>query len=425
MIIKKIKALCFVFLFSNSFLFASFAPTNFYRPYDINLRMSDWPDTRFKLGANFEYGRTHRGRNFSEDRCNVLSIYNETESSLAMLMGAKQGSDAYQLANKLIPAYSPTTDDGVRGHFKLDGRYEGADLTFYGKYKINDVFSGFLDAYFYVPVRYMEISEVKWTDQTKNVLNSDMDVHQYLTDNLENIVTSLGGPDLQNWKKTGLSDIVLMLWWYKDFKQMKEHLKNVRVNARFGLSIPSGSVKDEDKTFSLPLGNDGSWGIPMAVALDLDFVYKMRAGLEFELLFLFDETRERRLKIDENQTDYLLLNKGIASRSGGIAWKFNLYVQAQRFLGGLSAMIAYQFDKHDDDKLVSQSNDFSYGVINSAQSLKEWTMQNFIFQLNYDFFSEFKRSWFKPQISFFYKMPITGKRVINPHTIGAQFALNF
>ena len=387
--------------------------------------MSDWPSTRFKLGANFEYGRTHRGRNYSEDRSNILSIYNATESSLGMLMGSEPGSKAYQLANKLIPAYGPATDDAVRGHFKLDGQYEGADLTIYGKYKIKDVFSGILDAYVYVPVRYMEISEVKWIDQTRNVLSTDMDVRQYLTDDLENIVTNLGGPDLRDWKKTGLSDIVLMLWWYKDFKQMKEHLRNVRVNARLGLSIPSGSVKDEDKAFSMPLGNDGAWSIPLAVALDLDFVYKMRAGLEFELLFSFDESRERRLKTDENQTDYLLLSKGVATRSPGIAWKFNLYVQAQRFLGGLSAMIAYQFGKHDDDKLVAQSNDFSYGVINSAQSLKEWTMQNFIFQLNYDFFSEFKNSWFKPQISFFYKMPITGKRVINPNTIGAQLALNF
>jgi len=138
-----------------------------------------------------------------------------------------------------------------------------------------------------------------------------------------------------------------------------------------------------------------------------------------------DETRVRRLKTDVNQTDFLILNKGSATKSVGTAYKFNLFLQFERFFKGLSAKVAYQFFKHDDDKLTADSNDFSYNIINSAQSLKEWNFQNFVFQLNYDFFLECKDSWFKPQLSFFYKLPVTGKRVINPHTFGGQIALNF
>jgi hypothetical protein len=154
-------------------------------------------------------------------------------------------------------------------------------------------------------------------------------------------------------------------------------------------------------------------------------VHGFRCGGEFEMLAFFDQKRERRLKTDENQTDFLLLHKGIATKSFGFSYKFNLFVQAQRFLGGLSAMVAYQFFRHDDDKLTAESNDFSYHIINSAHSLHEWGMQNFVFQLNYDFFKECKNSWFKPQISLFYKLPITGKRVINPETFGGQIAVNF
>ena len=88
-------------------------------------------------------------------------------------------------------------------------------------------------------------------------------------------------------------------------------------------------------------------------------------------------------------------------------------------------MVAYQFLKHDDDKLTSQSNDFSYHVINSAQSLKEWGTQNFVFQFNYDFFNECKDFLLKPQLSVFYKLPVAGKRVLNSYTFGGQVAFNF
>ena len=427
MSVRNIFILLFLVLFFQKTIFAyAYTPTNFYRPYDINLRMAEWKGQNVAVGMNFEYGSARTGRNGSEDKTGVLRIYNQTESALAMLMGAQRGSQIYQLAQRLIPAHGPATDDGVRGNFKLDGDFQGLDWTIWTRCRLPiKTLPGSFDFYLYVPFRYIEIDDIKWNDQTKNVLNADRDVHFYLTDDIKANVARLGGLNLDDWNKFGFGDIVLMLNWFKDFKQTKEHLKNVRLTGRLGLTIPSGSMKDEDKAFSLPLGNDGAWGIPFAASLDLNFVRKLKAGLEFEMLFLFDETSERRLKTDEHQTDYLLLHKGIVTKSFGFTWKFNLFVQAQHFFKGLSGMVAYQFLKHDDDTLTPQSNDFSYHIINSAQSLQEWGMQNFVFQLNYDFFKECKNSWFKPQFSLFYKMPITGRRVINPHTFGGQIALNF
>ncbi|MFC1894339.1 hypothetical protein ACFLYH_00130 [Candidatus Dependentiae bacterium] len=419
----------FIWIFSVLCLYNTvftYAPTNFYKPYDINFRMFEWENTRFKLGMNFEYGDTRSGKNGDEDKVGILRLYNDSESALTMLMGAKKGSEIYNLANNLIPAYSPATDDGIRGHIKFDGQYKDLDWTIWGKYKLPvETLPGNFDFYIYVPFRYMEIDDIKIYDQTKNVLSSDRDVKFYLTDNLKENVKRLGDLNLNSWKKFGISDIVFMLGWYKDYKQAKEHLKNVRISFKLGLSVPSGSVKDEDEAFSLPLGNDGGWGIPLTAGLDLDFVKKFRAGLEFEMICFFDKTKEMRLKTDVNQTDYLFLHKGVATRSYGFYWKFNLYVQAKHFLGGLSAMVAYQFLKHDNDTLTAQSNDFSYNIINSAESLEEWGTQNFIFQFNYDFFKSCKHSWFKPQLSIFAKLPVTGKRVMNAYTFGGQFGLNF
>ncbi|MCK4650967.1 hypothetical protein KAT08_02205 [Candidatus Babeliales bacterium] len=412
-------------LFISNFLL-SYAPTNFHKPYDVNFRMAEWKGTRFRFGTNFEYGTTNKCRDFDENKVGVLRIYNKNESALAMLLGAKRGSDIHQLANNLLPAFAPAADDGERGRFLLDGKFEGLDFTFCGQYRLPiETIPGKFDFYTYIPFRYMRVGNVKWNDQTKDVLNADRDVKRYLTDNISDVVKELGDLDISSWNKTSIGDIIFMLSWYLDFRQLKEHLKNVRITSRIGLTIPSASEKDEDKVFSLPLGNDGAWGVPLIASIDLDFVRKVKAGLEFEALILFDRIRERRLKTDEHQTDFLLLHKGKATKSFGVTWKFNLFVQVQHFLSGLSGMIAYQFLKHDDDKLTAQTNDFSYSIINSAQSLKEWGMQNFVFQLNYDFFKDCRNCWLKPQLSFFYKLPVTGKQVINPHTFGGQLAFNF
>ncbi|MBD3272777.1 hypothetical protein GF385_00300 [Candidatus Dependentiae bacterium] len=414
----------FILILTNSL--SGFAPTNFYRPYDINWRLPDCKDKKFRLGVNFEYGDTNKCRDSGENRTGVLRLYNQTESSLGMLLGAEQGSDIYNLANLLLPAYSPATDDGVRGRFEIDGKYTQASINFEGRYKLPiETIPGNFELYLHVPFKYMQVSNVVWRDLTKDVLNADLDVHQYLTDDIFNNVSSLGdGLDLTGFKHIDISDIVCQLWWYQDYKQLKEHLKNVRLNFRLGVSAPTGNLRDEDKSLDFEIGNDGSWGFPFAAAIDLDFIHHMKAGLEFEMLFLLDNTRERRLKTHENQTDFLLLHKGVATISPGMTWKFNLYLQ-KRFAKRFTTKIAYQFVKHDSDKLTAESNKFDYYIINTAERLQEWNSQNFIFQFNFDFFTEKQKYKIKPQLSVFAKLPITGKRVINTYTFGGQLAFNF
>ncbi|MFH1461380.1 MAG: hypothetical protein ABIF12_00315 [bacterium] len=423
---KRINIKIVLLGLSFSGLISAFAPTNFYRPYDINWRMSDCKDKKFRLGVNVEYGDTNKSRDAGEQRTGVLRLYNQTESSLGMLLGADVGSDIYNLANLLLPAYNPATDDGVRGRFELDGKYTQASVNFEGVYRMPvEVIPGKFELHLHVPFKYMQISNVVWRDLTKYVLNSDLDVHHHLTDDIFNNVSNLGeGLDLRGFKCLGLSDIVAQLWWYNDFRQLKEHLKNVRLTARLGLSAPTGDNLNENKPLEFEIGNDGSWGFPLSASLDLDFIHHVKAGLEFEMLFLLDNTKVRRLKTHINQTDFLLLHKGDATRSPGITWKFNLFLQ-KRFADRVTAKVAYQFLKHDSDKLTAESNKFDYYIINTAERYQEWMSQNFIFQLNIDLKKEDQKSSVKPQLSFFAKLPITGKRVISSYNFGGQLAFNF
>ncbi|MCB9493697.1 MAG: hypothetical protein H6679_05485 [Epsilonproteobacteria bacterium] len=403
----------------------AFAPTNFFPPYDPHWRLPRYDDTRFRVGAHIEYGDTSSGRDHNGDKTNVLQIFDCTQSSVDMIRKPLPCD-----ASKTKPILDRFDSNGVTdywGQLCMTGKFRQLDVTLHGSYLMPK--SGGIPGRFglgvYLPVRYAKVEDVCMTkiNRCQNDARNKI-VCDFLTDDIKKKAQELGCLDICEWDKTGVGDLVILAHWFEKYRQSKEHLKNVTFMFKLGLSIPTGAERDEDKALSFSLGNDGAWGMPIALALDLDFTHDIRLGGEVEFLLLFDDTRIRRLKTHEGQTEFLLLNKGRATKNHGLTWKFYLFLQAIRFAGGLSAKVAYEYVKHDDDRLTPKSDDFSYIIVNTANSLKEWNHHNFIFQVSYDFMTESKY-WLKPQMSLFYKLPITGRGVVNPHTFGGQFAVHF
>ena len=158
---NKIKIVLSLLLQSG--LVLAYAPVNMFRPYDINWRMTDWKgkdveEAKYRLGINVESGDTFRSRNFISDKAGLLSIYQATQSSIAMLLGAPAGSAIESLANEIMPA----TDDGTRGHFNLDGaKYREIAYTFYVNRDFElETVPGIFQLTGYLPFRAMKISGV-------------------------------------------------------------------------------------------------------------------------------------------------------------------------------------------------------------------------------------------------------------------------
>lgn len=412
----------------------AFAPNNFFPPYDPNLRMPSWEDNKFwkkcawRLGANVEVGSTGNGRSFDDHKANVLQIYDETQAIIPMLIGNNIPA-AEQLLQDLTAAYpGQPLDDGTRGHLKFSGRFDMADVTLHGRYWLPiDFAPGYFSLNVALPIRCMQIENPVIQDLTKDIFAVDLDIKAQLSNPsvFAQQLKKLGSLDVGAWSKTGVGDLMVLLEWHNYYRQEKENLRNVLIFTKLGVLAPTAGHREEDRALSMSLGNDGAWGIPFGLGLTLDFVYSIRFGLDAEFLVLFDETHTRRLKTDPHQTEFLLLKKGDATKEHGLTWKFNLFLQAYHFWRGLSFKTAYHYVKHDDDRLSATTNEFSYSVINSANSLLEWNMHHLIFQLNYDLFNETRNWVLKPQFSFFYKLPIAGKGVIQPHTFGGQFSFNF
>lgn len=414
-------------------LTASIAPTDFFRPWDIAYRTEYFPEEegaykKFKTGVQIEHGDTSDGWNFSNDKSGVMRIYNETESAIAATFGAPLCTELDDLSRSLSPSLSPATDDGCRGRLRVDGRYRELDVTWYGQYNfLVDGIDGFFDVSCYVPFVDKKFTNVQWNDLTKSTTSSDLYVRDQLTRDIDRIADELGnGLKIRDFETDGLGDPVLMLRWFNDFEQPdRKRLKKVRLTGRLGLTLPFSPKPEEDHAFALPRGYDGATGLPLTLGLDLFFVHNFKFTGELEFLKIFDDVRTMRLKTDERQTDFLLFHKGTVRKKYGMTWKFHLGFGAERFLGGLSANVAYRYQRHDSDRLNARSNFFSNDIINSAQTVRDWTYHNVVFQLHYDLFDEAKNIPIKSQLMFFYKVPLGGRRVVNADTIGGQLTLNF
>lgn len=411
---------------------AEYLLSNFNRPYDRMYMIDEWPNSNGKPSLlsffqTIEYGLDATGRDRRGNQVCPFSIFAPAESSIAMLMGLPCGHCCEPLLNELSASNAMLTDDGCRGRFKVTGDYHEWDYVLHNR--LNFAIPNISGRFFFtvhVPVKHRACTNICWNDQTQLRTLSDFLVRDNIACPLASLALCQGNLNLCSKSKTGIGDVVFELGWYQDFPQQRENLQNARITLRAGLSAPTAAARDENFVFDLPLGYDGAWAIPASLAIDLNMNYSFMTGIEFEILKIFDHIKDRRLKTARCQTDFLLLDVASARKQCSISWKFDVYAGFEHVVDGFSAFMRYQFVKADEDYLhVQCTNQFNEQVVNSAQYLDDWIYQNLIFQLNYDFFKLAKNSIIKPQCMFFYKIPLSGRRVIMAHTIGGGIAFSF
>ncbi len=425
MILKKGLIACLVIIVVvPSNVRATIFAFNAFRPFDINLRHPYWKGTSFKPTTWGEFGYKTMGFNGDHDSVNVLQIWTPTQSTIGML----QGFPATFPASEYLQSIGDPVDDGVRGHIvptgKLDFRY---GLGIMGRY----YFCKGIDVALFIPAYSMKLSNIKFEDLTPRGSNlEDIEVRENLTGILPEVIKELDPSyNINGWDRTGLGDITIMGEWMQDYPQRKDFLKNVTLDTRLGLTLPTGLRKNEDDLFSIPFGFDGSVGLVFGGGIQVTWLgveHGIRGGVDAQFFYLFGNTRERRIKVAANQTDLLLLAKVGVHNDPGFTQRFNLYLQMYKFHQGLSGAFVYQVFKHSEDTISLSNNMYSSAIANTAASLDEWEIHQFIFKLDYDFQGYISDdASIKPQLTAFYKLPMSGKRAVLANTFGFVASLNF
>lgn len=392
---------------------------NLLRPYDSLLR----PDYthKYRVQGLFIGETGFSDSAFSTDyRTNALRIWNCDQNALSMLDGFAPNTE---IGRKRIEV--DATDDGTRGHFLVNGDLKN---HFSGIFGSRFFFKNDWSISLYLPVYAMALKNVCWKDQTKDVSDEDLRVRELLTDDFfAQVCTLSGGLDLQGWSRAGVGDLTLLLDWSRDFPQAKPMLKNVRVNWRLGVGMPTGLRQDEDRLFAIPYGYDGAFSLPFGVGLDLHFQMYVRAGFDVQLTHVFGNTRTRRFKTSQDQTDLLFLQKAAVYKDWGLTQQFNLYGQLYKpFDIGLSFLLGYQYLKHGADELALPcGSSFSQAVANSAESLRDWTLHHIVVRADYDIGSHWDEPTVYPRLFAYAQLPFNGKRVAATSNVGISFSLDF
>ncbi len=398
----------------------SIAPTNLFMPYDSLLIPETWPGSRFQFSIDYE--GSYKVHGFQEEdiintgkkrKVNTLQLWQCTQDALAMIKGFNSEDPLGQLSQ----SFNIDDDNGSHGLYVATGNFEiPINLIFSARWFLAHNFSVVL----FLPYYKMTLKNVCLTEQT-NHTSFESNLDQNFIPTLQN----KGCVSLSNWERHGVGDLVAQAMWRQNFPQYRPFLKNVRLNVRFGATFPTGVKEDTNKILAIPFGNDGAWGFVFGTGLDLNISSFLRFGLDANFLYLFGNTRTRRIKTDLAQTDLFLLNQYRAYKHYGLTNWFTLYGELFRITHGLSAKVAYEFIHHDDDTVYVESDMVNPLIANSAVSLMDWTTHSFIFSLSYDPYCDFPQSRFKPYITAFAKWGFNGRNAILADTLGVTFSLSF
>jgi hypothetical protein len=393
-------------------------PINFFYPDDHPFKLQRQDDRDWQFSIYGESSLKVNGRDSCSNKTNVLQIYNENQDALAMIRGFAPDSEIGKFSQK----FNNIADDLVRGHICLN-----ADASYKA---IFPIFRYYAPCNFTisvtVPFYWAHLKNITCCDLTENKTFGDMLVQADIVDNLDLLINNLGeGLTISNWKKSGLGDIWLVVDWIKSYYQpRREVLKEVLLNLRAGLTLPTGRTQDIDQILSMPFGNDRSLGVIFGGEIQVTMWDLFILGVDAEYWHVFSANRCYRIKTDINQTEFLLLAKTSARKDWGLTQRYDIW--GELLVGcGFSLELWYQYFKHNADKYSFCESDYVESIANSAYSLKDWTAHNLIFLAKYNGAEKYVDADVVPQFVVFYRMPVNGYRSIQASTIGVSLALEF
>lgn len=414
----------------------AFVETTTLLPNDPFFRTPYYRGKWVEVGVAGMYSERSTGRTVDGQRRNVLMIYDDTQSILAMLRDAV--GDMQPKAQAALNSFGfapPLVDDGKRGRISMQGTSRSIDVNLWMRgYFPEFCRGGRVGLSAFLPVRRREINVRSRQNLTpKNTVPEVLLAH-YI-DDLDTQLTSLSNLSIGSYSTTDAGDLVLRAdVLYAGFPSETKAIKQFLLLAHLGLSVPTGKKRHEDKALSMPLGTDGAWGMPIGVGVEIDCVKIARFGLYGDVLYLFNKKRVRRLKTSEQQTEFLLINKAAARKEHGLTWQFEAFAQAYRFWLGCSARVAYRFAHHAADTLTTSDANFSEAIINTAKNLQGWTLHTMLFDLSYEFLQpasccapgpQARGGTVVPYIGIFANIALDGKAIIDQHAVGARCGVGF
>jgi len=401
--------------------------TNLFDPYDILLFKPIAPNRWFDLSIAYEGSLKTKGfetdpedrvesltninSNEFSRRVNPLQIWQQDQNFGLALSGSELGSSEafesflFNLKSERLDRLTVTGD--IRVPVNLMGALRFA-------LPCNFILG------FYLPYYEMTIDNINWCETSSSDATSyEAEIDQFLAR-----IEGLGHLNLRDgFTQKGVGDFASVLWWYQNFNQAKQWLRNVYVSLRGGLTFPTGKHAELDRVLSLPLGHGGGVGLLFGGTLELTYGECFQLGIDGEFLNLFGSRKERRIKTAMGQGDITFLQRSRTQFDPGFWQHYTLYITLSDLLiPGLATTLAYQHTRQHEGTLILDNPAFSTTIANTAEGLQDWTTHSIIALMSYEY--QYSNLWC-PSISAWFKTGFNGKRAILFDTAGFQLTFAF
>lgn len=400
--------------------------TNLFDPYDILLVKP------FNKNRCFDFYVATEGalntRAFQADPDDMINLYNEVypdrTKSEAQFSRNVEVLKIWQPSQNIFNSLHPqqfVEKDLVEVHGQLS---IPANMMFAAHCSLPwDIMIGV-----YLPLYVVSLKNVRW-DEPKNP-----DLQQKVSQQLGNLEQAGKFSLHDDWQQVGIGDLAALVWWARGFPQAKRWLKLVNVNARGGLTFPTGKDANLNNIFGLPLGNNAGVGFLMGGNIELGLFDHLKFGLDAEFLQLLGSRKTRRFKHQPYETDLVFTEpfgdlyleqvshypEAQTFSDPGFLQHYTIYM-AGYDLCGAAVTLAYQHKRQHETTYMLNTANVNPQIVDIAESLQDWTMHNIVCMVDYA--HEFKSV--TPTFTAFIKYGFNGKRVISCNTVGAQISLDF
>jgi hypothetical protein len=420
-------------------------PLGMFVPYDINIRLKKPATGNFQCNILGEksynvqgYATNDCGYNIlgfsptnKEDETflvNVLQIYEPIQNVVSMYQGFDNAGSIVQTLHTPFTQLLESIAGGPGGGVSnlQNGIYSPSATMSCGQIALGATYGlgqGFYISAF-IPYCFARLSDIEWKYAGSSVLFANAQIQQQLINNFTQDSLTYFNLNVGNWRQQGFGDVTFIAEWQRDFMQRRPVLNNVQVNARMGISIPTGVKANESVIMPVSFGADGAISVPFGAGLGFSLGRIAECGFSGQFWCYLSNQKARRVKSFPTQTSLLFPIITQTYKEFSVLQNFNLYLQFYTLNKRLSAKGLYQHWRKQKDTIFALDNSLDFAVINSALSLEECTRHQFsIFGIYSPLKGDFSR--IIPQLEIFWKGSFGGTRAATASTYGAQFALIF
>lgn len=371
-----------------------------------------WGEPRFEkswlstLDINLAGGTTKKARNQQGHITPLLNIYGLQNMQN---LGSNVNLDPANPLDTILIQLSQTPQRDNFGRLEYLGQFTTFEAIFNA---YQNIFCGFF-VQAYLPIRTLHIGAINFIDQSPidDIFpNSTTPIWLEFLQNFDAILARFG-LTAKNSFESGIGDFSLLAGWARNYEETC-YLDYVDVDAKIGVLFPTAKRRNEDEVFSLPLGYNGHYGVPLKFACSLGYWEWFTAGLHIGALFLIEKNKTIRMRTDAQQNGFFNLALGKAKVDPGTIWEISSYIKADHFAKGLSLLVGYCYTQKDHDCINPvDRNQFNPAIVNTDQQFLGWNMHVIHFMAEYDFTK--LSTDLGPRIGFFYNLVIGGKRIFN------------